>query len=172
MDNRNSFLYRTSGVELSFEAARSGALSRHDFVDITLTRIEVEVAGGGECILCEKTLGWLKPPGTQHCLVLCCVGCRKFIGEPTMQYRLVGCAVSPIPLENGDELSDVRKGYNVPAHNIEIRVTEVADHDHATLVRLTGRLLPFFSYLCPDTLCWKGVYELPYLQGPIKCQCS
>ena len=95
---------------------------------------------------------------------LLCIGCRKNIGEPTIQYRLVGCAVSPVPLvpdpDDPDwEISDVRKGYDVPAHNIEIRVTEVADHDQATKVRLTGRLLEiqFPAVLGPDTSCWKGV---------------
>ena len=56
MDNRNSFLYRTTGVELSFESARSGALSRHDFMDVTMTRIQVEVNGGGKCSPLERNL--------------------------------------------------------------------------------------------------------------------
>ena len=73
---------------------------------------------------------------------LLCIGCRKNIGEPHIQYRFVGCAVAPKELLPDDddpdwEISDVRKGYDVPAHNIEIRVTEVADHDQATKVRLT-----------------------------------
>lgn len=63
--------------------------------------------------------------------------CNKFIGEPTIYYRFVGCAVSPVQLENGTEESRVKKSYNVPSHNIEIRVTEVDGHDQATLVRLS-----------------------------------
>ena len=44
----NRVMYRSSGVSVSFEAARMGALTNHDFLDVTMTTIDVEVAGGSK----------------------------------------------------------------------------------------------------------------------------
>ena len=44
----NRILYSSEGVLLSFEAASSGSLINHDFLDVTMTTIKVEIAGGSE----------------------------------------------------------------------------------------------------------------------------
>lgn len=44
--NKRSYF---KGIPLSFEAARTGALSKHDFLDVTMADIEIQVAGGSEC---------------------------------------------------------------------------------------------------------------------------
>ncbi|EJK76379.1 hypothetical protein THAOC_01861, partial [Thalassiosira oceanica] len=54
------------------------------------------------------------------------------------------------------EISDVRHGFDVPAHNIEIRVIRVgpeeAPHEQATLVRLTCLIAPYFAAIFVLTL--------------------
>lgn len=44
--NKRSYF---KGILLSLDAARTGALSKHDFLDITMADIDVQVAGGSEC---------------------------------------------------------------------------------------------------------------------------
>ena len=53
--------------------------------------------------------------------------CKMFLGEATIQYTFVGCAMDPVVLSEGQ--SDVRVSYSVPTHHIEVRVTRVAGHE-------------------------------------------
>lgn len=42
---KNIALYK-NGISVDFDAARAGALSKHNFIDVTMTVIDIEVAGG------------------------------------------------------------------------------------------------------------------------------
>ena len=52
-------------------------------------------------------------------------------GNATIQYKLVGCAIDPILLPGPQTVWS--QTYTVPAHHIEVRVTEVGGHDSATI---------------------------------------
>ena len=46
LDSARMRMYH-QGVLVSFDGARTGALTKHDFLDVTSTEIELQVAGGG-----------------------------------------------------------------------------------------------------------------------------
>lgn len=103
-------LDRESLVFASLDAARAGTLQGLDYMDVTQQDVNVEILGG----LCET-----------------------FLGNATVQYKIVGCAVEPVLLADPDAAtaqSEVRAIYSVPAHHIEVRVTNIYGHDMATML--------------------------------------
>ena len=54
-----------------------------------------------------------------------------FLGNATIQYKFVGCAIDPEDLSDSEGQADVRESYLVPAHYLEVRVTDVLNHERA-----------------------------------------
>ncbi|EJK67225.1 hypothetical protein THAOC_11773, partial [Thalassiosira oceanica] len=99
-EKRIEFLKYLRGIPVSLAGASNGALSNHDFVDTTQADVVVEVAGG-----------------TKH------GNCNHLLGNATIEFTIDGC--DPTYYKHDATQTAVRANYEVPAHKINTRVTNL-----------------------------------------------
>ena len=73
--------------------------------------------------------------------------CQKFLGEATIQYKFVGCAIGPENLSRDQGQASVRESYLVPAHHLEVRVTNIAGHDRARDLFLNSPIMNDLTHI-------------------------